>query len=113
MDGATESSVDVLALWSMTDQELMNHCDRWYVHDRDPLWVRRNLMVIIGNIGNPGSREVVGMVNEGVIHRHPVIRAHAVWAAARLGLSHLLPTDDTDPMVADELEHLPALRGWP
>lgn len=113
VDGATESSVDVLALWSMTDQELMNHCDRWYVHDRDPLWVRRNLMVIIGNIGNPASREVVGMINEGVVHRHPVIRAHAVWAAARLGLSHLLPTDDTDPMVADELEHLPALRGWP
>ena len=40
-----------------------------------------------------------------------VIRAHAVWAAARTGLHGLLPADDPDPMVRDELSRLPALRG--
>jgi hypothetical protein len=34
-----------------------------------------------------------------------------VWAAARLGLRGLLPADDPDGMVRDELSRLPALRG--
>jgi epoxyqueuosine reductase len=109
----TESTVDVLALWSMDDDELMERCDRWYVHDRDPIWVRRNLMVILGNIGTADDSGVVAAVESGVIHPHPVIRAHAVWTAARLGLAHLVPTNDTDPMVSAEVAHLPALRGSP
>jgi epoxyqueuosine reductase len=109
----TESTVDVLALWSMGDDELMERCDRWYVHDRDPIWVRRNLMVILGNIGTADDSGVVAAVESGVIHPHPVIRAHAVWTAARLGLAHLVPTDDPDPMVSAEVAHLPALRGSP
>lgn len=109
----TESTVDVLALWSMGDDELMERCDRWYVHDRDPIWVRRNLMVILGNIGTADDSGVVAAVESGVIHPHPVIRAHAVWTAARLGLAHLVPTNDTDPMVSAEVAHLPALRGSP
>ena len=68
-------------------------------------------MVILGNIGTAGDRDVVAIVEEGIVHPHPVIRAHAVWTAARLGLVHLVPTDDTDPMVSAEIAHLPALRG--
>ena len=33
----------------------------------------------------------------------PMLRAHAVWAARRLGLDSLLPLHDTDPQVAEEL----------
>jgi epoxyqueuosine reductase len=106
-----ETSVDVIDLWSMNDRELMDHCDRWYVHDRDPLWVRRNIIVILGNIGTADNKNVRRVVGEALAHPHPVIRAHAVWTAGRLGLVDMVPLHDSDPMVADEIAHLPALRG--
>ena len=112
-DSVTESTVDVLALWSMGDDELMERCDRWYVHDRDPVWVRRNIMVILGNIGTADNAEVLATVRDGLVHPNPVIRAHAVWTAARIGLPHLVPNDDPDPVVAAEIANLPALRGSP
>ena len=107
----TESGVDVLELLALDDARLMERCDRWYVHDRDALWVRRNLVIILGNIGNASDPGVEAALSRAVAHPNPVIRAHAVWSAARVGLMHLVPTDDTDPMVAAEIAHLPALRG--
>ena len=109
----TESGVDVLELLSMDDSGLMERCDRWYVHDRDALWVRRNLLIVLGNIGTASDAGVRAALGRAVVDTHPVIRAHAVWSAARLGLTHLIPTDDTDPMVADEIANLPALRVHP
>ena len=109
----TESGVDVLELLSMDDSGLMERCDRWYVHDRDALWVRRNLLIVLGNIGTASDSGVRAALGRAVVDTHPVIRAHAVWSAARLGLTHLIPTDDTDPMVAEEIANLPALRVHP
>ena len=40
----------------------------------------------------------------------PVLRSQASWAAALLGLSAYVPQHDADPVVADELSHLPTLR---
>jgi hypothetical protein len=39
----------------------------------------------------------------------PLIRAHAVWAAARLGCTDLIEsvTSDTNPMVRSELARVP------
>jgi len=36
-------------------------------------------------------------------HPSPVLRAHAVWAARRLGRNDLLPDTDSDPSVRAEL----------
>ena len=107
----TESSVDVLGLLAATDEEIMERCDRWYVHGRDAVWVRRNLLVVLGNIGNGADPLVRQAVVTALSDSRPVVRAHAVWAAARLGLDMLLPEHDADPMVAAELANLPALRG--
>ena len=41
-------------------------------------------------------------------HPDPILRAHAVWAAARLARNDLLPAADPDPMVVAELHDLPA-----
>lgn len=106
----TESSVDVLGLLSLDDAGIMERCDRWYVHQRDAVWVRRNLMIVLGNVADPGDPRVVAAVSVGVSHPHSAVRAHAVWAAARLGLTGLVPASDDDPMVAEEIAHLPALR---
>ena len=110
-DGPTESWVDVLGLLACTDEEIIRRCDRWYVHARDAVWVRRNLLVILGNIGDGNDPATAEAVRHALGDPRGVLRAHAVWAAARLGLTHLLPGSDPDPMVAAELAVLPALRG--
>ena len=106
----TESTVDVLSLLAADDREVMRRCDRWWVHERDATWVRRNLLLVLGNTGDPSDPRVAGALASALADPRPALRAHAVWAAARLGLHHLLPEADPDPMVADELAHLPPLR---
>ena len=73
-------------------------------------WIRRNLLIVLGNIGNPSDPDVVAAIGKYISHTRSELRAHAVWAAARLGLSHLINHADSDPMVRDELLHLPTLR---
>lgn len=105
-----QSIVEVLTWLSMDDESLNASCQRWYVHKRDMTWIRRNLLIVLGNIGNPNDPEVVNAIGKYVSHTQSELRAHAVWAAARLGLGHLVNHEDSDPMVRDELLHLPTLR---
>ena len=109
--GPVETDVDIIELLSCDDATVMERVDRWYVHDRDATWVRRNLIVNLGNVGHPSDPAVVDALRTALADHRAVIRAHAVWAAARTGLHGLLPADDPDPMVRDELSRLPALRG--
>ena len=105
-----QSIVEVLTWLSMDDESLNASCQRWYVHKRDMTWIRRNLLIVLGNIGNPSDPDVVDAIRKYISHTRSELRAHAVWAAARLGLSHLINHEDSDPMVCDELLHLPTLR---
>ena len=104
------SSVDVLAWLNYSDNELNDACSGWYVDHRNMTWVRRNLLIIAGNVGRPDNAHLVDVVRRYLSHNDPVLRAHATWAAARLGLGHLLFWDDPAPMVQDELADLPAIR---
>lgn len=105
-------TVDVLDLLALDDAALERDWGRWYLADRDPRWVRRNALVVLGN-GGAGESPVVServatVLGEYVAHRDPVLRAHAMWAAWRRGLAHLMPSFDPDPDVADELAALRA-----
>jgi hypothetical protein len=73
-------------------------------------WVRRNLLIVLGNIGHNNDHRVTQCINTYLHSEHAELRAHAVWAAARLGLTSLLDTSDNHEMVQFELAHLPALR---
>jgi hypothetical protein len=53
---------------------------------------------------------VVDAIRKYISHSRSELRAHAVWAAARLGLIDLINHEDSDSMVRDELLHLPTLR---
>ena len=105
-----ESVVEILAWLSMDDETLNASCQRWYVHKRDMTWIRRNLLIVLGNIAEPSNPDVVDAIRKYVSHSRSELRAHAVWAAARLGLTELINHEDSDPMVCDELLHLPTLR---
>lgn len=104
------TSIDVVAWLKMGDNELNRACEGWYVDQRDMTWVRRNLLIIVGNIAHPDTAEIADILRRYLSHDHPVLRAHAVWAAARLGRRDMLFWDDPDQMVQEELANLPALR---
>jgi epoxyqueuosine reductase len=101
--------VDVVALLAMSDAEVVDAYGRWYMHNREVRWVRRNALIVLGNIGRVGSH--VETIERYLADPDPHLRAHAVWAAGRLGLHRLLPASDDDPTVNHELAMVPATRG--
>jgi len=106
----TEGSVDLGAdveiaeVLDVTDGELLDRFGRWYIAERDPRFLRRNALVALGNTGSGADPEVVRLLRRWLADPDPLLRVHAVWAAARLGRDDLLHgMDDPDPEVAEEL----------
>jgi epoxyqueuosine reductase len=97
--------VPVLGLLDADDREILARHGRWYIAGRDPRWVRRNALVVLGNVGDGGDPAVVAALGRFLAHPDPTLRAHAVWAAARLGRHDLLAplAGDPDPEVRAEL----------
>ena len=94
----------LLPLLTGTDAEVLATWGRWYLGDRDPVWIRRNALIVLGNVGDPTDPEVQRVLGEYLSHHDPVVRVHAVWAAQQLGLDHLMPASDPHPDVQNELQ---------
>jgi len=82
---------------------------RWYVPRREARYLRRNALVVLGNVADPRDPAVGATLRRALAHADPLVRAHAVWAARRLGRSDLLSevadvANDPDPLVRAELE---------
>jgi epoxyqueuosine reductase len=102
--------INVLELLDMDDETLLARVDQWYIAERNPDWVRRNALLVLGNIGEGTDARVVSAIARFIEHPDPMLRAHAVWSAARLNLFSLIPMHDTAPLVVDELQNLPLAR---
>ena len=79
--------------------------DRWYIPRRDVRYVRRNALVVLGNVGDGRDPAVARPARRATsAHDDPLLRGHAVWAARRLGREDLLPPieQETDPTVLAE-----------
>ena len=100
----------VLQLLELDDATLLSQFSHWYIMERNPTWMRRNALIILGNVADGSKAEVQSAIVRYLQHPQPVLRAHAVWAAARLNLQHLIDFSDNDPLVADELRSLPSPR---
>lgn len=101
-----EPWVELVWLLGCTDAELLGHLGRWYIPRRQPRYLRRNALVALGNIGDGRDQRVVGALTDALAHSDPLLRAHAVWAADRLGRLDLaagLAAEETDPEVLVEL----------
>jgi epoxyqueuosine reductase len=87
------------------DAVVLERAGPWYIPKRDLRYVRRNALVVLGNIGDPTDPAVIGALDRHLGHPDPLLRCHAVWAAHRLGCDHLLTRLDHEdhPEVLAEL----------
>ena len=108
-DAGSQAGVDVLDLLTASDDELLDRHGRWYIPRRQARYLRRNALIVLGNVGEPSDVRVVAAVRRALAHDDGLVRAHAVWAARRLGRDDLLTgvdpalDDDPDPLVRAEL----------
>jgi epoxyqueuosine reductase len=95
--------VPLIDMLCASDDALMQSFGRWYLADRNPVWLRRNALIALGNVGSASDTRVHEVLQRYLGHAEPMLRAHAVWAAAQLGCHHMLAATDPDPIVTDEL----------
>jgi epoxyqueuosine reductase len=108
---AEEGAVDILGLLRADDAALLARYGRWYIPRRDPRYLRRNALIVLANVGDGGAQGVEQSVCHFLCGPDEMLRAHAVWAAVRVGRRDLLAQvpgleDDESPMVQDELRRL-------
>lgn len=106
------SAVEVVDLLSLDDEALMARFGAWYIPRREARYLRRNALVVLGNVGDPASSVVQQLIDCYVRSEDEVERTHAIWAAHTLGLDHLHADlhDDPSPMVREELLAIGASR---
>lgn len=99
--------IDLEWLLTAADDELMAGIGRWYVPRREPRFVRRNALVVLGNRHSSTAttawvRPVLGRYLDGP---DDLLAGHAACAALRLGLGDLVevPTRACRDAVAEEL----------
>jgi epoxyqueuosine reductase len=111
--------VDVIELLNESNESLLEKYGSWYLADRDPRWLRRNGLIILGNIApvDISAREnsVMSPV-EQVLRRYlgdidPMLRLHALWAAVRLGRRDLVESlaVDADESVRGEYSQIDSI----
>ncbi len=79
--------VSLVELLTLSDAELLERYGRWYIAERDPRYLRRNALVVLGNVGDPSNPEVADLISRYGASDDPMLREHAEWAAGRLGLT--------------------------
>lgn len=94
--------------WLLTadDDELLDRHGRWYIPDRDLDYLRRNALIVLGNVGDRSDPATATLIGRYLGDKNPILRAHAVWAAKRLGLDDAVVsvTNDRSEHVRAELD---------
>ena len=78
--------VSLVALLPADDADLLATFGRWYIPRRQPRYLRRNALVALGNVGDPGAPAVASVLGRYLADDDPLLREHAAWAADKLGL---------------------------
>jgi len=111
--------VDVIELLNSSNESLLEKFGSWYLAERDPRWLRRNALIILGNIAPVNNSAVNNSVMspvEQLLRRYlgdidPMLRLHALWAAVRLGRRDLVESlaVDADESVRDEYSQIDSI----
>ena len=100
---------------AVTDEALLARFGRWYIPKRDPRHLRRNALVVLGNVGDAADPAQRATLARWCDDDDELLRAHAVWAAARLGLVDLVDArrGDPSPLVRAEVAMAPTVPPAP
>lgn len=107
---AFTADCDAVEVLLASDEELLQRFGFWYIADRDPRYLRRNALIALANSAPSGDSRTATLIGRYLSDPDPLLRAHAVWAAARVKRSDLLDdlSDERDPAVREELERATA-----
>jgi epoxyqueuosine reductase len=83
-DEDSGDGVDIIELLSSDDETLLARHGRWYIADRDPRYLRRNALIVLGNSAPPGDQAAIDTIDRYLVDPDPMLRSHAEWAARRL-----------------------------
>ena len=72
--------VDPLAMLTMSDDELLDTYGLWYFAERDPRWLRRNAIIVLGNTADPNDSETLDVLQSVIDGQDVVLVEHAQWA---------------------------------
>ena len=89
--GDDEPWVSVLALLAASDDELLTRYGRWYIPRRQPRYLRRNALIVLGNVGDARDPGVIDALQTALASDDALLREHAAWAATQLGREDLVP----------------------
>lgn len=84
VDADADAWVDALDLLAHDDGWIEQRYGHWYVAGREMRWLRRNALVVLGNVGDPDDARVRNTLER---YRHdddPVLAEHAEWAVGRI-----------------------------
>lgn len=76
--------VDPWAIAFGDDGDLLDRFGRWYLHGRNPRWLRRNAVIAIGNTADPNDRTVDERLAALCEDDDEIVAEHAAWARRRL-----------------------------
>lgn len=76
--------VDVMDLLSADDETLLDRHGRWYIARRDPRYLRRNALVVLGNVGDIRDRRTAELLADYMECGDDMLVRHAGWALERL-----------------------------
>lgn len=103
--GGGPKVIDFTGLLDLDDGDLLERFSWWYVPNRRPRILRRNLLVAAGN---SAEAEAVPAIATHLTHRSALVRGHACWALARSLGSGAVPSIErvlgveTEPAVRQE-----------
>jgi epoxyqueuosine reductase len=105
--GATRAGRhDVLEVLGAADQDLLRRFGHFYLPKRRPSILRRNALIVLGNLGGPDALAVAA----GYLgHPDWVLRAHAAWVVGTVGGSDRVAVltaagaDERHPEVQEEI----------
>ena len=76
---------DIVSLLAMDDSTLLNEFEHFYVPKRRAAILRRNALVVLGNVGTPDD---IPLLAGFLSHPLELLRCHAAWAIGRIGGPH-------------------------
>lgn len=87
-DDDVQSHVEVLDLLDSDDATVEARHGRWWIAGREMRWLRRNALVVVGNVGRPDDQRVRAVLDRYRADSDPILAEHAEWATARIATRH-------------------------